>query len=135
MICIFLFYDKGIGKPRKYAFGQYKHCNVICFDGRDFVIVELGSKGLMTRVIKSKSAVSIIKKIKIIKTLAALVAVNITKEFKFAWSPLWLKSCNEVCRYAAGINIGMTIMPIHLHKKLLKLNNKRNFEIIYEWKR
>lgn len=46
------------------------------------------------------------------------------------WFPLTVQSCNEFARFLTGVDIGFTINPLHLYKKLLKYDRKRNYHIL-----
>ncbi len=135
MIATYLFYDKGHGKQILYTSNGIEHCNVICFDGRDYVLFEAQPHGIGFRSIKAKDNVSLIRNIKRIESIIEIICVHITEKKKIKWFPFWIRSCNEICRFFTGIDLGLTLNPTHLIKKLLKYNNKRNYEILYQWSR
>lgn len=136
MIAIYLFYNESSGgKPLLYTTKDIKHCNVICFDGRDYVIFECQKMGIGFRKINSRSTLSLMRNIRRIKSLTHMYAVHIKEPHELKWFPFWIRSCNELCRFVSGIDLGLTLNPTHLIKKLLKYNNKRNYEILYQWSR
>lgn len=135
MIAIYLFYDVGHGKQRLYTTNGIEHCNVICFDGRDFVFHECQPHGIGFRRIIAKDCVTLIRNVKRIKSIIRIIAVHISDRHKIKWFPLWIRSCNELCRHISGINVGLTFNPTHLIKKLLKYDSQYNYEIIYQWSR
>lgn len=135
MIAIYLFYDRGTGKPSFYTTNGIKHCNVICFDGRDYIFFESQPQGIGFRRIVVKDTNSLLRNIKRIQSLIGIICVYISERKNINWFPLWIRSCNEVCRYVSGVDTGLTLNPTHLIKKLLKYNNKRNYEILYQWSR
>lgn len=135
MIATYLFYDKATGKQSLYTTNGVKHCNVICFDGRDYILFESQSHGIGFRRIKVKNHDSLLRNIKRIESLIGIICVHITEKKRTKWFPLWIRSCNEVCRYMSGVDTGLTFNPTHLIKKLVKYDNKRNYEILYQWSR
>lgn len=136
MIAIFLFYNEATGKQTRYAFSdEFKHCNIICYDGDIYLLIELSKHGITYRQVKAKDSYSLLRNLKVIKSLSAMITVNIEQPFTMEWRPLWIKSCNELCRYVSGVDIGLTFNPIHLFKKLLKYNLHRNYEVLNAWRR
>jgi hypothetical protein len=135
LIAIYLFYDKATGKQSLYTTRGIKHCNVICFDGRDYILFETQPQGIGFRRILAKNTNSIIRNIKRIESIIEIICVHISEKKTIKWFPFWIRSCNEVCRFFSGIDTGLTLNPTHLIKKLLKYNNKRNYEILYQWSR
>lgn len=136
MIYIFLFYNVATGKQARLNFNkEFKHCNVICFDGDCWMSLEMSGEGIIHRRIKTESSKQLLRSIKVIESLIGIVVVWIETRFKMKWKPFWARTCNEFCRYVSGIDIGFTYNPIHLYKKILKHNKKKNFKILYEWRR
>lgn len=136
MIAYFLFYNYSTGVQANLAFSkEFRHCNVITFDGENWVNVEFDATGILTRVLDVNDGWSLIRGLKTIKVLTAMVVVDINERKKVAWKPFWVRSCNELDRYVAGIDLGFTFNPRHLYSKLLRYNGKRNYEILYAWRR
>lgn len=136
MICFFLFYDKAYGLQRVFSFGAtLQHCDVICFDGKTWVLFQFSNKGVEFQSIKVTTVERMLKHLPIIPELIEIIGVEVERKTCFPWRPFWVRSCNELCRYLTGVDIGFTLNPRQLHKKLLACNHKRNFEIIYRWER
>ncbi len=136
MIAIFLFYNISNGVQAKLAFSKtFRHCNIITFDGSHWINYELDSFGVHTRVLHVKDGVALIRGLKIIKQLVAMVTVWIVNRARFDWKPWWVRSCNEYNRYVGAVDIGFTFNPRHLFSKLLKYDKKRNYEILQLWRR
>ncbi len=136
MIAIFLFYNMSSGKQARLAFSKdFKHCNIITFDGEYWINYELDSYGIHTKVLETKDGVALLRGLKIIKPLLSTITVWINDPVKINWKPLWVKSCNEFDRYVSGVDIGFTWNPRHLYSKLIKYDKKRNFEILQLWRR
>jgi hypothetical protein len=136
LLAVFIFYNVASGVQSRLAFSdEFKHCNIITCDGRDWVMLDFDRTGLLNRAIHCKGGDTLLKSLPIIKEVTAIVTVCIKERAKFMWSPWWVRSCNEICRYAAGIDIGFTFNPIHLYYKLLKYRKGRNYEIISHWRR
>lgn len=87
------------------------------------------------RSLKCKSINSLIKNLHIIPECISVISVNVYERCKVKWKPFLIRSCNEVCRYVSGVDIGLTLNPRHFYNKLLKYNHKRNYEILSEWRR
>lgn len=136
MICIFLFYNVATGKQTRLNFNkEFKHCNVICFDGDCWLLSELSGEGITHRRIKTENSKQLLRNIKVIESLIGIVGTWIEPRFKTKWKPLWVRSCNEYCRYVSGIDVGFTYNPIHLYEKIFKYNENKNFKILYHWRR
>jgi hypothetical protein len=136
MIAIFLFYNVSSGPQAKLAFSkEFRHCNVITYDGKDWVLVEFDLTGLYTSVLKVTKGESLIRNLRIMKSLIAQIVVEINTRHPVRWKPWWVRSCNELDRYVTGVNIGLTFNPRHLYNKLIKYSGKRNFQILETWRR
>lgn len=135
-IAIFLFYNES-RKPNFFTpFSRYKHCCVILFKGDSWVLFKWGKKGLVYKILQTKSGKKILQSFKKLNTLISMVVVEINKPIEFPWRPLITFTCNEMCRYVSGIDVGFTVSPRHLYKKLLRYNKKNtNFKVIYKWMR
>ena len=136
LIAVFIFYKKATGVQAGLAFSEeFKHCNVITYDGTDWIMVDFDRTGLLTRRIKCKDGARLIRNLRVVQDIIAIISVAIAGRAPVAWKPFWVRSCNEVCRYAAGIDLGFTFNPIHLYSKLLKYSGKRNYEMLSAWRR
>ena len=136
-ICLILFYSKACGVQSKLSFSkEFKHCNIISYDGKNYVATEFNSQGIITRVLNvSDNVVRFIDRLKMIEELTAIYSLYIPKRAEFTWKPFWSRSCNELVRYSGGIDLGFTFNPYHLFKKLRKYNGMKNYRIDYEWRR
>lgn len=77
-----------------------------------------------------------INKLTRIPSLTALICVYVEqKVISKIWSPLMIRSCNEVLRPLSSVDIGFTFNPYHLYTKLLKYQYSRNYEILRHWRR
>jgi hypothetical protein len=136
LIAIFIFYKKSQGIQARLSFSEeFKHCNVITFDGTDWVMIDFDSTGLLTRRINCKTGSQLIRSIRVIQDVTAIISVEVKKRVKIKWKPFLVRSCNEISRHATGIDINFTFNPIHLYKKLLKYRNLRNYEMLSHWRR
>jgi hypothetical protein len=136
MIAIFLFYNISNGIQAKLAFSDtFRHCNIITFDGSNWINYELDSLGIHTRVLDVKQGVALIRGLKSMKELVAMVTVWVEKRARMSWKPWWVRSCNEFNRYIAAVDIGFTFNPRHLYSKLLKYDKIRNYEVLQHWRR
>lgn len=136
LLAIFIFYDISTGIQSSLSFSkEFKHCNIITYDGYNWVLLEFDKTGFITRVINAKSASSLLRGLRVMKNVISLISIAISNRKAIAWKPLWVRSCNEMCRYASGIDVGFTFNPIHLYYKLLKYNSKRNYKILTHWRR
>ena len=138
LIAVFIFYNVSSGVQSRLAFSdEFKHCNIITFDGRDWIMLDFDRTGLLTRKIHCKDGPTLLRNLPLIKEISAIISINVKQRVKTMWKPLWVRSCNEICRYASGADLGFTFNPVHLYKKLLKYayKRKRNFEILSHWRR
>lgn len=135
MICFFCFYNVSTGIQAKLAFSEtFKHCNIITFDGDIWLATEFDRQGFQTRKINALSGSSLIRGVKYIDSLIALVVVDVKEKSYFKWYPYIVRSCNEVDRYISGVDIGFTFNPKHLYNKLIKYHGNK-FDILHHWRR
>lgn len=136
MIAVFLFYNISGGVQSGLAFShEFKHCNIITYDGEYWINIEMDSTGILTRVLDVPNGNALIRGLKTVKPLTAMVVTFVEKRHRVRWKPWWVRSCNEVDRYISGVNVGFTFNPYHLYQKLIRYNSKNNYEILYAWRR
>lgn len=136
MICTFLFYNKARGKQAIFCLGSpFKHCNVLLDDGLMRVLVEMQPEGVGFNKLVIEDLVLWLQSIKRIESIQAIISIEIKERHQLTWWPFWIRSCSELSRYATGAHLGLTLTPGHLYKKLLKYDNKRNYQIIFQWGR
>lgn len=136
MIAIFLFYNKASGKQARLAFSkEFKHCEVICYDGDMYLLVRLTGEGIAFDRIKANDCARLVRNLKVMKELIALISVSIDSPQFISWKPFWIRSCNELSRYCTGVNVGLTWNPSHLYKKLIKYDRIKNYQILHAWRR
>lgn len=133
MLAIFLFYNTGYGMQKIFTTKGLCHCNVICYDGSQYTLFATDWHGIHYRSISATNTLKLLHKLQAIPSLEGLLCAHVHEPHQLAWSPLALRSCNELCRYVTGVHVGVTFNPTHLAKKLLKYDNKRNYEIIHQW--
>lgn len=136
MIAIFIFYSKASGAQAALAFSkEFKHCNIITFDGEIWLMIDFDRTGLVTRRINCRNGTQLLRLLPINKDISAILSVEVGERARVRWKPLWVRSCNEVCRYVAGVDTGFTFNPVHLYQKLLRYKGKRNYEMLSAWRR
>lgn len=136
MIAIFLFYNIATGVQAGLSCSEeFKHCNIIIYDGADWLMLDFDRCGYRMRRINAKSGVALLRNLKVVKEITAIVSLNISDRKSIKWLPFLVRSCNEICRYVAGVDIGLTFNPIHLYYKLLKYRHSRNYEVMSAWRR
>jgi hypothetical protein len=107
------------------------------FEGESYVGLDLDATGIRHRVFRGDTytAGSIIDIFKRLDSVTAVIAVTIEERKKIPWKVYMGRTCTELCRYFTGIDIGLTFNPKNMYKKLLKWDDKRNFKILYHWRR
>lgn len=136
MIAIFLFYNKAEGKQTRWNTNkEFKHCHIMVNNGGGYILFELSSKGIDHHVVPAKQPVTILRNVKKMDSLIASICVWREAPANMKWRPLMVRSCNELCRLVAGVDIGFTYDPIHLYRKLLKYDGKTNYQILDAWRR
>lgn len=134
-ICFFCFYNVSSGIQAKLAFSKdFKHCNIITFDGEMWLVHEFDMRGIHTRKVHAHSGASLLRGMKHIESLVAIVAIQVNERVAIKWKPYIVRSCNELDRYIAGVDVGFTFNPKHLYNKLLSKEGA-NYEILYRWRR
>jgi hypothetical protein len=136
VIAVFLFYNQGIGKYRPFSFSnELVHCALLCYEGDQCILFEIAPTGFIYRILKSNDVNKNLNAIKKLPMLSAFITVLVKEKKKIkAWPIKWY-TCNEVCRYFSGVDIGWTFNPKVLFKKLIKLKNQRNYELLASWRR
>ncbi len=135
MISIFCFYNVSSGIQSKLAFSDtFKHCNIVTYNGETWLATEFDLTGIHMRQIHAHSAASLIRGLKYIDSLIALVAVDVKGKASIRWKPYIVRSCNELDRYISGVDVGFTFNPKHLYNKLIKYNGS-NYDILTVWSR
>lgn len=135
-IAVFIFYSISGGVQSSLSFSkEFKHCSSVTFDGRDWIALEFDRTGFMMRRVKCRDGAKFINRLSMNPDISATIAVQVNGKVSIAWKLYLVRSCNEIARYAAGVDIGLTFNPVHLYKKLLKYDRKRNYEIISSWRR
>lgn len=136
LLAIFIFYNTSGGIQSSLSFSkEFKHCGIVTFDGNHWIATDFDETGLLTRYCTIKRGARFLELMKHQDNVSALISCQITERFKIKWKPFLARSCNEICRYVAGIDVGFTFNPIHLYKKLLKYDRRRNYEILSHWRR
>lgn len=137
MIAIFLFYNKTYGIQNWLSFNKnLKHCNVITYDGRDWVMTSFNNLGINNRVVKINNSEGLIKRMKTFSdNMSAIVVANIKERKVNRWFPFGINSCNEICRISSGIDCGLTLNVAHFYHKLIMLDGLTNYEIDYFWRK
>lgn len=136
LIAIFIFYNKATGGQARLAFSEeFKHCNIVTYDGKDWIMLDFDRTGYLTRKIYCKNGESLIRNLPVIPEVSATFTISVDERKKIWWKPFLARSCNEICRYASGVDIGFTFNPAHLYRKLLKYRHKRNYEVLSVWRR
>jgi hypothetical protein len=131
-LVLFVFYNKGQGIQQIFTSKGIKHCNVICFCN-GYLLFETDKHGITYRSMSFESWDDILNCFKSVKSVHGLILTKINEKKNISWFPLWMRTCNELCRYVTGIDVGFTLNPTHLVKKLLKYDNRTNYEIINQW--
>lgn len=135
MICFFCFYNVSTGIQARLAFSEeFKHCNIVTFDGEEWIATEFDLTGIHMRQIEAYKSSSLIRGLKYISSLIGLVVVEVGEKASIPWKPYIVRSCNELDRYISGVDVGFTFNPKHLYNKLLKYHGT-NYEILYHWRR
>lgn len=135
MIHYFCFYNVSSGIQARLAFSKsFKHCNIITFDGDSWIVTEFDLTGIHMRKIDVLNGSSLIRGLKHIDSLIGLIVVDVAEKARIKWKPYLVRSCNELDRYIAGVDIGFTFNPKHLYNKLIK-HDKSNYEILHHWRR
>lgn len=136
MIIFLLFYNKSNGKTsRMTCHEDFKHCNTIVFDGSEYSSLTWDSQGIVHRSISARSCPRLISALRSVPELTALIVVDCVARVRYRWRPFTVLTCNEIARFVSGLDIGFTITPAHLYKKVINLDGKRNFQILYAWRR
>lgn len=136
MIAVFLFYNRGIGKYNVFSFSQeLVHSALLCYEGDHCILFEIAPFGFIYRILRSNDVNKNLDSIKKLPMLSAFIAVWIKEKKKVKEWPLKWYTCNEVCRYFSGVEIGWTFNPKHLYKKLIKHKDKTNYELLAHWRR
>lgn len=114
---------------------EFRHCNVIAYEGDNWVLFELDNYGINHRVVKVTTDESLYRALKTMDNITCIITAYVSERNRMPWKPWYVRSCNEFCRYVSAINIGFTFNPRHLYSKLLKHNKLTNYEIVQFWRK
>lgn len=114
---------------------HFKHVDVYIFDGSQWTGFRMASDGITYAVSGFENGRDLLIEAKKLEHVEAILGVDLAERAHFGWSGLTIPMCNELCRALTGIDVGFTWSPRHLYNKLLKYDQKRNFEIFYRWRR
>ena len=135
LIAIFCFYNISTGIQAKLSFSNtFKHCNIITYDGVVWLATEFDDTGIHTQTINARTGAALLRGMKTIQSLTAMICVSIGQRTSIKWKPYFVRSCNELDRYISGIDVGFTFNPKHLYNKLIKYDHT-NYDILYRWVR
>lgn len=137
MIAIFIFYDKAFGLKQMLSFSKdLKHCDVVTYDGKDFIMTYSYHGGVRSKKIYSKNSDQLIKTLKkSMPNISAIVSVEIDIDENKMFSPIFINSCNEIARIHGEVKVGMSFNPAHLYYLLHKKDGERNFVIRNTWRK
>lgn len=137
MIALFVFYDTCTPKiQRILTFNKkIRHTSLITYDGRQAHLTELTRQGINVKSYDKSSVSDVIDTMKRLPTVEAIISTFITDKAIVKWSPFSLNSCNELDRKISGIDIGLTLNPAHMYRKILKYDKLRNYIIDYTWRK
>src|SRR5580700_8668712 len=77
LIAVFIFYKIASGVQAKLAFNaDFKHCNVITYDGSDWIMLDFDQSGLLTRKIKCENGSKLVKSLPIIQDVTATLILT-----------------------------------------------------------
>lgn len=139
MIVTFLFFNKSRGIQSFLSFSnEFRHCTLIIHEPLLDNLIHT-ARGRIASKIYFRAIESDLKErlmpLKKIKSLTAMISVEIEKPIKFKPIIPLIMSCNEICRHVSGVDIGFTFNPLHLYNKLTKIQRVSNFIRFYEWRR
>lgn len=136
MIAIFLFFNIATGKQAWMALSnEFRHCNVITYDGEAWINFDFDREGIKSRVLDVKDSARFVRHLKRLKHVSAMVIVDIKKRKEVSWKLWWVRTCNELDRYLTGVDVGITVNPSHLYHKLLRYDGLRNYHVLHAWRR
>lgn len=131
-----MFYNVASGKQARLALNEnFKHCDVVTYDGDIYLHLSWNHQGIQTRRVKARSTRVLLRAFRCDPRITAIIAVYCEKRAATGWRPLRVQSCNEFCRFVSGMDIGFTWDPYSLYKKMLRYDHKRNYEVISAWRR
>lgn len=135
MIATFIFYNYSNSLCRIWSLNTpYKHVDVLIKDDDNVLkVILFRGKNIKIKKLSNVNYFRFIQKLKALKSINALVTVNVKE--KVTSRAMTVSSCNELARILTGIDIGFTLNPGSLYKKLLKYDYLRNYGVINAWKR
>lgn len=139
MKAIFVFYNVATGVPALFTFHKhYRHMSVITSHDDYWVNYDCGGKGIHYDIVQEpRSTEEVMEGLKQLSYISGLVSIEYNEADRafVSWKPFIIRSCNELCRYLTGIDIGLTWNPYHFHKKLFKHAKDRNYVVTAMWER
>lgn len=132
--CI-LFFDKSSVYWSKFL-KRFKHCALLVFDELQNTVLFYGlqTNKIIMRTSVCNSFDQYIEHLLNIKSLVCYLILEVHKPSNKNHKLVTILTCNELVRISTGINVGFTLTPNHLYKKIC-LNISPNYTIIQLWNR
>lgn len=127
-----LFFDKSSFCWSRFLKG-FKHCALLVFDGQTVLFYGMHTDKILMRTNICNDFDQYINYLLNIKSLVSYVILEVHKP-KSINGFIKVLTCNELIRMSTGINVGFTLTPNHLYKKIC-LNVSPNYTIIRLWNR
>lgn len=133
MLVIFAFTNEPKGTKIPYTLHKdFQSVYIFAFSDYRWIKFYFDKRGIQHKETNRTAGklLSILKRQHKVKTILIADVENPVSGWYF---PLMIQSCNEIMRYLTGVDVGVTLNPFHLYRKLLKYDKKRNYSILFEW--
>lgn len=125
----FVFKNKSSDRWRFLShFEKIKHVDCIMSINNTCIAFLIRLDGIKVKVLNNPLD-DIVKRLWEMYDTACVIQVRVKDDKVKTRFPL-IASCNEMCRRLANLNIGFSINPASFARKLLRLDNKRNYTVI-----
>lgn len=134
MICLILFYDKSHCTLANIWPSPVKHVELVAYAKTGCLYYNPAKNGLGVRSLNEQHPDDLFYTFTRTKNLIHALMIDVDQR-NLPRSPLIIYSCNEMIRSIAAIDVGFTLSPGHLYRKLLSYQHTSNYNLLMSWSR
>lgn len=114
---------------------RYRHVWMLVYDGKTMFKYSPNGLNIVVETIDlsgDDNVYEYLRRVRNLKTTSSIVGVTVRQDKSMVDSQPFLKlgmTCSELCRIGSGVQVGRVFTPFSLFKRLIALDNVRNFRV------
>lgn len=114
---------------------RYRHVWMLVYDGKTMFKYSPNGLNVVVETIDLQGDVTVyeyLRRVRNLKTTSSIIGVTVRQDKSMVDSQPFLKlgmTCSELCRIGSGVQVGRVFTPFSLFKRLIALDNIRNFRV------